>query len=143
MRQMTRSQARALKQCSVVKVKIGKPRYSEEKFQLYLAHKDRFNALHDDVEDDQNFKLSFYVPTPFGIEFEYYLDHKLIGVALGDVTSKTFSAIYTFYKAPDSRLPLGTFSILKQLEFSREKSIRSFRIHGVCSRLPARLKSSC
>lgn len=123
---MTRSQARALKQCSGVKIKIGKPRYSEEKFKLYLEHKDRFNTLHDDVEDDQNFRLSFYVPTPFGIEFEYYLDNKLIGVALGDVTSKSFSAIYTFYKAPDSRMPLGTFSVLKQMEYSREQCIKYF-----------------
>lgn len=123
---MTRSQMRALKKCSGVKVNIGKPRYSEEKFLLYLEHKNRFNTLHDDVEDDQNFRLSFYVPTPFGIEFEYYLGDQLIGVALGDVTSKSFSAIYTFYKAPDLRMPLGTFSILKQLEYSRERGIKYF-----------------
>lgn len=124
---MTRSQKRALKGCSQVAVRIGKPRYSEEKFHLYLQHKKRFHALHDDVEDDQNFKLSFYVPTPFGIEFEYYLDNQLIGAALGDVTGKSFSAIYTFYDVPqDRRMPLGTFSALKQLEYSITHGIKFF-----------------
>ena len=123
---MTRSQRRALKRCDGVETRVGKPRYSEEKFSLYLEHKKRFNTLHDDVEDDQNFRLSFYVPTPFGIEFEYYQDNKLIGVALGDVTGKSFSAIYTFYSAPDSKSPLGTFSVLKQLEYSRERGVRYF-----------------
>ena len=123
---LTRSQKRVLSACKEVRVEIGKPKYSEGKFQLYLNHKKRFNTLQDDVEDEQNFRLSFYVNTPFGIEFEYYLDDKLIGVALGDHTSNTFSAIYTFYDAPDAKMGLGNFSILKQLEFSSAHKIRYF-----------------
>jgi len=123
---MTRSQKRSLKACKDVKIVVDKPQYSDKKFKLYLAHKERFQALQDDVEDEQNFRLSFYVNTPFGIEFEYYLDGKLIGVALGDQTSNTFSAIYTFYDSPDPRIGLGTFSILQQLEFCRQKEIKYF-----------------
>jgi arginyl-tRNA--protein-N-Asp/Glu arginylyltransferase len=124
--QMTRSQKRSLKACKDVKVTVGKPQYSDKKFKLYLDHKKRFQALQDDVEDEQNFRLSFYVNTPYGIEFEYYLDDKLIGVALGDHTANTFSAIYTFYDSPDPRIGLGTFSILQQLEFCRQKEIKFF-----------------
>ena len=123
---MTRSQKRSLQACKNVKVIIGKPRYSDEKFELYLNHKKRFQALQDDVEDEQNFRLSFYVNTPFGIEFEYYLDNKLIGVALGDLTGNTFSAIYTFYNSPDQRMGLGTFSILQQLEFCKQQDVKYF-----------------
>ena len=86
--------------CKNVEVKIGTPQYTQEKFELYLIHKERFSSQQDDVEDEQNFRLSFYVNTPFGIEFEYYLDGKLIGVALGDKTAQSFSAIYTFYQVP-------------------------------------------
>jgi len=124
--QLTRSQKRAFSACKDVRVEIGKPQYTEEKFRLYLNHKKRFQALQDDVEDHQNFRLSFYVNTPYGIEFEYYLNGKLIGVALGDHTSNTFSAIYTFYDAPDPRMGLGNFSILKQLEFSRQHGAKYF-----------------
>lgn len=124
--QMTRNQKRAYKECREIKMKAGPPRYSKEKFQLYLGHKKRFQPLQDDVEDEQNFRLSFYVQTPFGIEFEYYLDDKLIGVALGDVTGKSFSAIYTFYDAQYSRMSLGTFSIIRQLEYSLEQGIQFF-----------------
>jgi leucyl-tRNA---protein transferase len=123
---MTRSQKRSLKACKDVVVTVGKPQYSDKKFELYLDHKKRFQTLQDDVEDEQNFRLSFYVNTPFGIEFEYFLDGKLIGVALGDHTANTFSAIYTFYDSPDPRIGLGTFSILQQLDFCRQKGIKYF-----------------
>ena len=83
-------------------VKMGVPKYTDEKFDLYIRHKKKFSTLQDDVEDEQNFRLSFYVNTNFGVEFEYYINDKLVGVALGDHTSNTFSAIYTFYYAEDS-----------------------------------------
>ena len=124
--QIARSQKRALKSCENLEVRIGAPRYAEEKFNLYIRHKERFKPLQDDVEDEQTFRLSFYVNTVFGIEFEYYLDSKLIGVALGDHTQNTFSAIYTFYDIADSKLSLGTFSILKQLEFCKEQGVKFF-----------------
>ncbi len=123
---MTRSQKRALAACKDVVVKRGQPRYTDEKFGLYLEHKKRFQSLQDDVEDEQNFRLSFYVNTPFGIEFEYYMDGKLIGVALGDHTKNSFSAIYSFYSVPDPRISLGTYSILKQLEFAKERLVLNF-----------------
>jgi arginine-tRNA-protein transferase len=124
--QMNRSQKRALKSCESVQIKVGVPRYSPEKFAIYLQHKKRFNPLQDDVEDEQNFRLSFYVHTPFGIEFEYYRNGKLIGAALADVTRKSFSAIYTFYVQSDIRQSLGTFSILKQIEFAKQRKIKFF-----------------
>tara|TARA_B100001123_G_scaffold441474_1_gene582736 strand:+ start:399 stop:1181 length:783 start_codon:yes stop_codon:yes gene_type:complete len=122
----TRNQKRALVSCKDVEVRIGDPKYKEEKFRLYLAHKKRFLSLQDDVEDEQNFRLSFYVNTPFGIEFEYYLDGKLLGVALGDKTSRSFSAIYTFYQVPDKKMSLGTFSVLKQMEYALQNRVKFF-----------------
>lgn len=124
--EMNRSQKRALKSCKNVQVKIGTPSYSDEKFHLYLKHKERFLSLQDDVEDEENFKLSFYVNTSFGIEFEYYFENKLIGAALADCTRNTLSGIYTFFETPDSKMSLGTFSILKQMEFCMERGIKFF-----------------
>ena len=123
---ITRRQKRALRSCENVMVKMGVPKYTDEKFDLYIRHKKKFSTLQDDVEDEQNFRLSFYVNTNFGVEFEYYINDKLVGVALGDHTSNTFSAIYTFYYAEDSKLSLGTFSILKQLEFCQQKGVKFF-----------------
>lgn len=124
--QITRSQKRAFKACEDLEIKIGSPHYTDEKFNLYINHKERFQPLQDDVEDEQNFRLSFYVSTAFGIEFEYYLDGKLVGVALGDHTKNAFSAIYTFYDLADSKRSLGTFSIIKQLQFCSERGVKFF-----------------
>lgn len=124
--QITRSQKRALKACEDIEIRIGLPSYSYEKFQLYLEHKRRFKPLHDDVEDVENFRLSFYTNTPFGLEFEYYYQGRLVGAALADVTRKTFSAVYTFYTLPDPKMSLGTFSVLKQIQFSQGRSMPYF-----------------
>jgi arginine-tRNA-protein transferase len=123
---MTRSQKRALQASSQVEIRLGQPQFSEEKFKLYLDHKARFVSLQDDVEDEENFRLSFYGKTRFGMEFEYFLDGELIGVALADVTRKTFSAIYTFYSTKHSQLSLGTFSIVKQIQFCQSRGIPYF-----------------
>ncbi len=120
---MNRSQRRAVRRCGEVEVRIQSPRFRPEKFELYLEHKTRFQALQDDVEDMQNFKLSFYGKAPFGVEFEYYLGGRLIGAALADVTRKTFSAIYTFYHPHYEKLSLGTFSVVRQVEFARDRGI--------------------
>ncbi len=123
---ITRSQRRALKACEEVSVKIGPPVFSEEKFQLYLEHKKRFQTLVDDVEDQKNFRMSFYSQSPFGVEFEYYVDGRLMGVALADVTQNAFSAIYTFYSSSAEKISLGTFSVIRQLEFCQERKIKYF-----------------
>lgn len=123
---MSRSQKRALSVGSEVDIRLGHPQFSREKFQLYLDHKKRFQSLQDDVEDEENFRLSFYGKTPFGMEFEYYLNGELIGVALADVTRKTFSAIYTFYSTAHTQLSLGTFSIVNQIKFCQDRDIPYF-----------------
>jgi arginine-tRNA-protein transferase len=123
---MTRSQKRSLQASSQVEIRLGRPQFSEEKFKLYLDHKKRFVSLQDDVEDEENFRLSFYAKTPFGMEFEYFLDGQLIAVALADVTRKTFSAIYTFYSIEHTELSLGTFSIIKQIQFCQSRGIPYF-----------------
>ena len=122
----SRSQKRSFSTSSQVEIRQGRPHYSHKKFELYLNHKKRFISLQDDVEDEENFRLSFYAKTPFGMEFEYYLNGKLIGVALADVTRKTFSAIYTFYATEVSQLSLGTYSILKQIQFCKDRGISYF-----------------
>ena len=123
---LSRSQKRALKACRSVEVRIGRPKFFEEKFELYLKHKKKFPSLQHDVEDLENFRISFYDKPPFGVEFEYYLGGKLIGVALADCTRGTFSAIYTFYDPPQPKMSVGTFSVLKQLEFCKKRDIDFF-----------------
>jgi len=123
---MSRSQKRAMQACRGVEVKIGRPKFSGEKFHLYLQHKKRFPSLQHDVEDEDNFRISFYDNPPFGLEFEYYYGGRLLGVALADCTRKTFSAIYTFYNPACSKMSVGTFSVLKQLEFCRQQGIDYF-----------------
>ncbi len=55
----------------------------------------------------------------FGKEVLYYIDDKLVGVDLIDITHDGISAIYFFYDPDYERYSLGIFSLLKQIEFAK------------------------
>ena len=139
----SRSQKRALKSCEDIRIHVDEPRFSEEKFKLYLEHKERFPSLQDDVEDIENFRLSFYEKVPFGVEFEYYWNGRLVGAALADWTSHSFSAIYTFYVPPHPKMSLGTFSLTRQIQFSLQKGVRYFYMgYFILNNLSLRYKAT-
>ncbi|GAA6183674.1 arginyltransferase [Aliiglaciecola sp. NS0011-25] len=47
---------------------------------------------------------------------EFHLDDTLIGVAVTDVLSDGFSALYTFFKPEFTNRSIGTYAIIKQIE---------------------------
>jgi leucyl-tRNA---protein transferase len=62
----------------------------------------------------------------FGYEFLYFDAQQLIGVALVDVLEDSLSAVYCFYDPAYQNRSLGSFSILKQIEFAHKRGIRYF-----------------
>ncbi|GIX00323.1 MAG: putative arginyl-tRNA--protein transferase [Pirellulaceae bacterium] len=57
-------------------------------------------------------------------EFAYYMEQRLVGVAILDVGDDSCSAVYTYYDPDYSYLSLGTFSILNQIEFCQQHGAR-------------------
>lgn len=54
---------------------------------------------------------------------ETWLDNKLLAVAICDVLTDGLSALYTFYDPNCRALGLGTFSILKQIDYCRNNEL--------------------
>jgi arginine-tRNA-protein transferase len=54
-------------------------------------------------------------------ELSYWLQGRLVGVAITDVGRKSLSAVYCYYDPTIAGVSIGTYSILRQVELCREQ----------------------
>ena len=71
-------------------------------------------------EDFKQFLYCDWSDTRF---IEFRLDKKLIAVAVSDVISDGLSAVYSFFDPEMAKRSLGTFCVLKQIEYAREQEL--------------------
>lgn len=53
------------------------------------------------------------------VELSYWLENELVAVSIIDCGRTSLSAVYSYFDPQHSRYSLGTYSILKQIEFAR------------------------
>lgn len=117
--QPTKSQRRSARECKDVVVKVGEPEYTREKYEIYSDHLKRFDHAEDRHETDA-FRMSFYDPIVPALEFCYYLDDELIAFGSVQEVPDALSSVYFCYRLAYSKLSLGTYSALKEIEVARE-----------------------
>lgn len=111
----SKNQREVLKRCRNIKVEFKPLSYSEKIFELYDIHsKERFGN-HAYKED---FIFNFYRPSCPSAQSEYYLNDELIGVGFLDVAREGISSVYFVYDTKYSFLSLGTFSVMKEIEYA-------------------------
>lgn len=109
----SKSQRRNLKKNENIVVKFGQPQFNYRAYEIYEAHsKTRFSQ---DC-DMELFIQNFYTPSCPGLQSEYYLDDKLIGVGFLDRGVDCLSSIYFVFDPEYEQMGLGTLSILKEIE---------------------------
>ncbi len=59
----------------------------------------------------------------FGFDFLYFLAETLVAVGLVDVTTRASSSAYFFYEPSLRARSLGVYSMLRELEYARERQI--------------------
>lgn len=101
--------------------RIGPPSVDDERVRLYNLHKqsrglDRF-GVETEADGYQEFLVNSCCDT---LEFRYYLDERLVALAVADRGRTSLSAVYCYFDPTHSDLGLGTYSILKQVEACRE-----------------------
>ena len=123
----SKSQKRVLKKNKNTKVIIQQPTCTE-------AHLELYNKYHKKMNEKKAWKfkpieerhyIGSYVDgySGFGYEFLYYVDDKLVGVALVDILSSAMSAIYCFYDHDYKDLSIGQFSVLTQIKIAKHHHI--------------------
>lgn len=95
--------------------------------QHYPLYERYINARHadgdmfpPDPEQFEKFLLDSCANTVF---LEYWLDERLVAVSTCDVLDDGVSAVYTFYEPELAQRSLGTFCILKQIEWVQQQGL--------------------
>lgn len=119
-----RSQRRCLKRNADVELRVALPQRTDENFALYqryLAQRHPDGGMDDPAEEDfERFLACGWSPTRF---LELRLSGVLVGVAVTDVLPQGLSAVYTFYDADHVARGLGTYAILRQLDWARAQRL--------------------
>lgn len=117
--QPSKSQRRCLRRNSDLKVAVGHPEPSDEKYELYR----RYQAERHDPgkpESRSDFVTFLYQSPVETVEFCYRdADGKLAAVGICDVAARSLSSVYFYFDPAQSRRGLGTYGALVEIDFAR------------------------
>jgi arginine-tRNA-protein transferase len=118
---------RVLRQNAGIEVELGRPGATAEQVALYnLYH--RFMRTHRGWPGEQatpaSYREGFLAPFDFAREWRYREGGRLVGVALMDEVPGAISLVYCYYHPAWRPRSPGTFSILQQLLYARERGHR-------------------
>ncbi len=119
----TKSQKKAKNRNKETKIIIQKPTISQQHINLYNRYHN-FKSQKDgwrqkDITSQEYLENFVQGAGEFGKEVLYIRDNRLIGVDLIDILKDGISSIYFFYDPDFSRLSLGTYSLLYQIELAK------------------------
>lgn len=117
-----RSQRRVMRRNADVSVRIGEPRFDEDKAALYQKYLRGHHGRADVDTDDEVERFLYHSPIDT-LEFQYLVDGRLAGVGICDVCPESLSTVYFFFDPDHSRRSLGTFSALFEIEYARRAGI--------------------
>ncbi len=119
----SKSQRKAINRNRDTRVIVQRPTVTTAHIDLYNKYhywkslKDGWSAKKiSPSEYYENFAEGHY---DFGKEVLYFVDNKLVGVDLIDIVEDGISSIYFFYDPDYAKLSLGTYSLIKQIEFAK------------------------
>ena len=119
----SKSQRKAINRNKNTRVIVQKPTVSDSHIELYNKyHKwkaDKDGWRHKNINPKEYYENFAEGPYDFGKEVLYFVEDKLVGVDLIDIVNDGISSIYFFYDPDFARLSLGTYSLLKQIEFAK------------------------
>ena len=119
--QMNSVQKKAWKKNQDLKISITSTSHAtEEHFQLYekyINHRHADGDMYPPTQDQ--FDKFLVLSCTDSIFLEFRLDEQLIAVSTCDLLDDGLSAVYTFFDPDESKRSLGTFAILKQIEYAQ------------------------
>ena len=122
----SRSQKRVMKQQGI-RTFVRKPVVTYEhlrlyeKYHRYMQQKRGWDYYSVDAAAYYDLYVKGY--STFGNEVQYYCEGNLVGIDLIDYLDDGISANYFYYDPDYAHLSLGTYSLLKQIEFARAREL--------------------
>lgn len=122
--QPSRSQRRVLRLNADVRLEVGPPTVDAERLELLAAfHRERSETVgwEQQTTTEADYRETWVdnpVPT---LEFRYRLGTRLVALAYVDANPVVFSSIYGFWHPEFRARSLGTYDVLQELAWARER----------------------
>jgi leucyl-tRNA---protein transferase len=113
-------------------ISIQRPVLDDCRLQLFNLHRSQRGLGDPDGKYQPEDYQSFLVETCLtqSLELSFWMGSALVGVSIVDCGRTSLSAVYTYFDTKHSKLSLGTYSVLKQIEFARDSG-RKFAYLGL------------
>jgi arginine-tRNA-protein transferase len=124
----SKSQRRTARRNQDVRVEFAAPKFRDDSFELYQRY---LRHQHPDTPQDESeasFRDMLYADVVDSLEARYFVDERLIGVSLLDVSSQSLSAVYHFFEPELRERRIGVFSVLAEIEHARQLQIPHYYI---------------
>ncbi len=119
-----RAQLRCYKKNSIIHTTMVPATFKQEHFELYCRYQSWRHSGdimdHNDPERYNEFMVESSIETVF---LEFRLDGKLTGLSVCDLPNDGMSAVYTFFDPKYSKLSIGTYAIMKQIDYVNEMDL--------------------
>ena len=104
---------------------FGPSRCDQQRLDLFNKHRlNRGLATEEADIDQEGYEWGFVRTCMTSFEISYWDDQRLVAVAICDRGLNSLSAVYTFYDPDDAKNSVGTYSILKQIQYCRENELQ-------------------
>jgi arginyl-tRNA--protein-N-Asp/Glu arginylyltransferase len=104
----------------LLEVRIGQPLVEEQRVALFNRHRTERGLAHGDTPLDPFSYAEFLTESCVQtLEFSYWHEGRLVAIAIADAGRAALSAVYCYYDPSFQLLSLGTYSVLRQVEFCR------------------------
>ncbi len=98
---------------------IGPPQCDAERIELFNRHRHvRGLACDDEPVDERSYRAFLVESCCESIELTFIYQGQLVAVAVVDVGQDSLSAVYTHFDPQLHRYSLGTYAVLKQIEYA-------------------------
>ena len=121
----SKSQRKILKQNEDIRITVGPPAVDSRRLALFNRHKLERGLAHrpTSIEHYANWLAQSCVQT---VEINYWLEEQLVGVGIVDLGAIAASSAYFYFDPDESSRSLGTFSVLHEAQWLKERGLRFY-----------------
>ncbi|MDC7222305.1 MAG: arginyltransferase [Spirochaetales bacterium] len=118
--ELTSSQKRIVRKNRDTRVELKPLEYSEEIFEIYRNHSQKFGQ---EDRDREAFRDTYFRRAVPAFQTEYYREGERAAVGFVDVGSSGLSSVYYAYDRRFSSLSLGTYSVIRECALTGEAGL--------------------
>jgi len=131
---------RVQRRAAGLRLEVGIPIVDHQRLRLYRrwhADRERERGWGPDGIEADSYAMQFCFRHAAAREFTYWDGDELVGVGIMDKTPFALSAVYCYHDPARASLSIGTYNILRAVEYAKEKGLRhvylGYRVEGCAS----------